>query len=90
MNGSSMCLSSAPTEAPSRMPSPSSYVDPSVNSFDPSAGVCSATMSGFITKPPAATITDDAAITPVRSKERQATPTTAPVSSVTRWVAPVS
>ncbi len=52
-----MCLSSAPTDAPSRMPSPSSYVEPSVNSFEPSAGVCSATMSGFITKPPAASTT---------------------------------
>ena len=39
-----MCLSSPPTEAPSRMPSPSSYVEPRVNSFEPRAGVCAATM----------------------------------------------
>ena len=72
------------------MPSPSSYVEPSVKSFEPSAGVYAATMSGFITKPPAATITDRAAITPCSSKLRHPTPTTAPSSDVTRLVTPVS
>ena len=95
MNGSSMCLRSAPTDIPSRMPSPSSYVEPSVMSFAPSAGVYSAgvyaaTISGFITKPPAAITVAPARTTPVSSKERQASPTTAPDSSVTRLAAPVS
>ncbi len=73
-----MCLSSAPTRRPSRMPSPSSYVDPSVNSFDPSAGVCSATMSAFITKPPAAITTARARTRPVSAKRRQASPAMPP------------
>ena len=85
-----MCLSSAPTDSPRRMPSPSSYVDPRVNSFEPSAGVCSATMSAFITKPPAASTTEPARTSPVSWNRRQASPTTAPDSSATRLVAPVS
>ena len=47
-------------------------------------------MSGFITKPPAAITTEVARTTPVSSKRRHATPTTAPDASVTRLVAPVS
>ena len=90
MNGSSMCLRSAPTDIPSRMPSPSSYVEPSVMSFALSAGVYSATISGFITKPPAAITVAPARTTPVSPKERQASPTTAPDASVTRLAAPVS
>ena len=73
-----MCLSSPPTDAPSRMPSPSSYVEPRVNSLEPRAGVCAATMSGFITKPPAASTTAAARTTPVWSNDFQATPTTSP------------
>ncbi len=54
-----------------------------------------ATMSGFITKPPAATMTAEDATYPVCSKDFQATPTTAPSPSVepvetTRLVTPVS
>ena len=63
------------------MPSPSSYVEPSVNSLEPSAGVCAATMSGFMTNPPAASTTAPARTKPVSSKERQATPVTTPDSS---------
>ena len=44
MNACSMNRSSAPTDAPSRMPSPSSYVDASGNSFEPSCGVSSLTI----------------------------------------------
>jgi hypothetical protein len=91
MNGSPMCLRSAPADIPSRMPSPSSYVEPRVMSFAPSSGVYSAGVySGFITKPPAAITVAPARTTPVSPKERQASPTTAPVSSITRLVAPVS
>jgi hypothetical protein len=90
INGSFMCLRPAPADIPSRMPSPSSYVEPSVMSFPPSAGVCSATIAGFITNPPAAITVAPARTTPVSPNERHASPMTAPVSSVTRLVAPVS
>ena len=93
MNGSSMCLTSAPADIPSRMPSPSSYVEPSAMSFGArpvNAGVYRATISGFITKPPAAITVAPARTTPVSPNERQASPTTAPDSPVTRAVAPVS
>ena len=55
-----------------------------------SAGVYSATISGFIAKPPAAITVAADRITPVSPKERQASPTTAPDPSVTRLAAPVS
>ena len=55
----------------------------------PSAGVCSATISAFIAKPPAAMTTDFALTAPVSVKCFQLTPTTAP-SSTMRLVAPVS
>src|ERR1051326_8053892 len=55
MNGSSMCLTPAPADIPSRMPSPSSYVEPSAMSFGlDNAGGYDATIAGFITNPPAA------------------------------------
>ena len=47
-------------------------------------------MSGFITKPPAASTTAPARTTPALSNDFHSTPTTAPDASVTRWVAPVS
>src|SRR5450756_191566 len=72
MNGSSMCLRPAPTDIPSRMPSPSSYVEPSVMSLALSAGVYAATISGFITKPPAAITVAPARTTPASPKEREA------------------
>jgi hypothetical protein len=61
-----------------------------VKSLAPSAGVYLATISGFITKPPAAMTVVAARTTPVSSKERQASPTTAPDSAMTRPDAPVS
>ena len=61
-----------------------------MNSFPPRDGVCSATMSAFMTKPPAATTTDPARTTPVSWKHRHAAPTTSPADEATRFVTPVS
>ena len=47
-------------------------------------------MSGFITKPPAASTTAPARTTPMVSKDFHSTPTTSPEGEVTRWLAPVS
>ena len=85
-----MCSHAAPTDLPRRSPSPSSYVEPSVKSLEPSEGVCSATMSGFMTKPPAAITTDVARTSPGLLEAPPRDPTTAPDASVTRLVAPVS
>ena len=71
------------------MPSPSSYVEPSVNGLAARDGVNSATISGFITKPPAAITVLFALMKPVSSKRFQATPTTRSPST-TSCMAPVS
>ncbi|COZ92526.1 Uncharacterised protein [Mycobacterium tuberculosis] len=49
-----------------------------------------ATMSGFITNPPAAMITDFALIAPVSENRFHITPVTLPVPSTMSSVAPVS
>ena len=74
MNTSSMCLATPPTESPNRMPRPSSYVLPSTNGFSASFGVYSATISGFITNPPAAITTDLVLIAPGVVEVLPATP----------------
>ena len=63
---------------------------PRTNGFSPSFGVYLATISGFITNPPAAMMTDFALIAPVSEKCFHVTPVTAPESSTMSSVAPVS
>ncbi|CFS55812.1 Uncharacterised protein [Mycobacterium tuberculosis] len=63
---------------------------PSTNGFSASFGVYLATMSGFITNPPAAMITDFALIAPVSENRFHITPVTLPVPSTMSSVAPVS
>ena len=68
MNSWSRFFATPPAETPIRMPRPSSLGLPRmygatrpwclVRRFWPSAGVCSATISAFIAKPPAAMITE--------------------------------